>query len=203
MRKRRDLTWSTMTSVAMTSKSRIPGIGLLVILAVSGCAAMAQPDLATWSIVGEEELHVDGNNASADPHEGSTYLVSVAEYGDLKMSVEFLIDADTNSGIYIRCADASNINPDTCYEINIWDDNPNPDNRTGSIVRLAKPLAHVDTVGKWSVMEIEAVSDLIVVTVNGVETARFKNDRSLAGHMALQFGTGGSLQFRNVTIEAL
>jgi hypothetical protein len=203
MKKLRDLTWSNMTSVAMTSKYVMTRAGLLLLYGAFGCSVAAEPDLASWSQVGDLELQIDGNGAAAGPHEDSAFLVSTEQYGDMKMSVEFLIEADTNSGIYIRCSDPAAINPDNCYEINIWDNHPNQDNRTGSIVRLAKPLAHVDTVGEWSVMEIEAVGDLIVVQVNGVETARFSNDRSASGHVALQFGAGGSLQFRNVKVEAL
>jgi len=203
MKKLRDLTWSNMMSVAMTSNNRMTRACLLLLCGAFSCGIAAEPDLSSWSRVGDEELTVDGNSAAAGAHEDSTYLVSTEQYGDMKMSVEFLIEADTNSGIYIRCSDPAAINPDDCYEINIWDDHPNQDSRTGSIVRMAKPLAHVNTVGEWSVMEIEAVGNLIVVQVNGVETARFSNDRSLSGHVALQFGAGGSLQFRNVTVEAL
>ena len=57
--------------------------------------------------------------------------------------------------------------------------------------------------GAKRTMEIEAVGNLIVVQVNGVETVRFENDQFASGHVALQFGAGGSLQFRNVTVEAL
>lgn len=187
----------------MTSKGGVLRAVLLLLCAGYGCSVADELDLSTWSVVGDEDLQVDGNTASAGPHEDSTYLISANEYGDLKMSVEFLIDPETNSGVYIRCPDPANISADNCYEINIWDDNPNPDNRTGSIVRLAKPLAHVETVGSWSVMEIEAVGDLIVVRVNDVETARFRGDRSASGYIALQFGAGGSLQFRNVNVDAL
>jgi hypothetical protein len=68
---------------------------------------------------------------------------------------------------------------------------------------MAPPVALVNTVGEWSTMQIEAVDDLIVVQVNGVETVRFKNDKFASGHVALQFGAGGALQFRNVKVEAL
>ena len=187
----------------MTSKDGIARAALLLLCGAFGCGIAAEPDLSSWSRVGDEELAIDGNSAAAGPHEDATYLVSPEQYADVKMSVEFLIEADTNSGVFIRCSDPAAVSPDNCYEINIWDDHPNQDNRTGSIVRLAKPLAHVDTVGKWSVMEVEAVGDLIVVQVNGVETARFSDDRFVSGHVAVQFGAGGSLQFRNLQVEPL
>jgi len=174
----------------------------LLLVALS-CSAAAEVDLAAWSQVGDLDLQIDGNGAAGGQHEESVFLVSVEQYADLKISVEFLIEADTNSGVFIRCSDPAAIAAETCYEINIWDDHPNQDHRTGSVVTMAKPLAHVDTVGDWSVMEIEAVGDLIVARVNGVETARLSNDRAASGHVALQFGAGGTLSFRNLRIEAL
>ena len=177
---------------------------LLLLCGAFACAIAAEPDLSSWSRIGDAEIDIDGNNASnSGPREASNYLVSPETYGDVKLSVEFLIEAATNSGIFIRCSDPAAISPETCYEINIWDEHENPDHRTGSIVRMAPPVAHVDTIGVWSTMEIEAVGDLIVVQVNGVETVRFENDQFASGHVALQFGAGGSLQFRNVTVEAL
>lgn len=187
----------------MTSKNVTTRACLLLLCGAFGCGIGAEPDLSSWSRLGDAEVRIDGNSASVGPREETAYLVSPEEYGDLKLSVEFLIEAATNSGVFIRCSDAVTINPDTCYEINIYDDHPNQDHRTGSIVRLAKPLAHVDTVGEWSLMEIDAIGDLIVVRVNGVETVRLRNDRSAAGYIALQFREGGSLQFRNVSVEAL
>jgi hypothetical protein len=192
-----------MMSVAMTFKIGMTRATSLLLLVALGCSAAAEVDLTSWSRVGDLELQIDGNGAAAGPHEESVFLVSVEQYADLKISVEFLIEADTNSGVFIRCSDPAAIGADTCYEINIWDDHSNQDHRTGSVVRLAKPLAHVDTVGEWSLMEIEAHGDLIVARVNGVETARLKNDRAASGYIALQFGAGGSLSFRNVRIEAL
>jgi len=177
---------------------------LLLLCGAFACAIAAEPDLSSWSRIGDAEIDIDGNNASnSGPREASNYLVSPEIYGDVKLSVEFLIEAATNSGIFIRCSDPAAISPETCYEINIWDEHENPDHRTGSIVRMAPPVAHVDTIGVWSTMEIEAVGDLIVVQVNGVETVRFENDQFASGHVALQFGAGGSLQFRNVTVGAL
>lgn len=188
----------------MTSKSILVRIFSLLLCGAVGCAVAADPDLASWSRIGDAELSLDGNSASnSGPRESSNYLVSPEIYGDVKLSVEFLIEAATNSGVFIRCSDSTAVSPETCYEINIWDEHTNPDHRTGSIVRMAPPLVHVDTVGEWSTMEIEAVGDLIVVRVNGVETVRYENDQFASGHVALQFGAGGSLQFRNVTVEAL
>jgi len=188
----------------MTYKRIAIRTGLLLLCGAFGFSVAAEPDLSTWSLNGDVEISIEGNNASnAGPRDSSNYLVSPATYDDVRLSVEFLIDAKTNSGVFIRCGDPGQISPETCYEINIWDEHENPNHRTGSIVRMAPPVAHVDTIGVWSTMEIEAVGDLIVVQVNGVETVRFENDQFASGHVALQFGAGGSLQFRNVTVEAL
>lgn len=188
----------------MTSKNKMTRTTLLLLCGVFGCSNAVEPDLSNWSQIGDAAINIDNNSASnSGPREASNYIVSTDTYKDVRLSVEFLIDAATNSGIFVRCSDSESVSPETCYEINIWDEHENPDHRTGSIVLMAPPVAHVNTVGEWSTMQIEAVDDLIVVEVNGVETVRFRNDKFASGHVALQFGAGGSLQFRNVRLEAL
>jgi len=160
-------------------------------------------DLTALNDVGEVEWRFDDAIAEAGPGEERGYLVTTGVYTDFKLSVEFWVAAETNSGVFVRCTNPAEITALSCFEVNIWDEHPNQDSRTGSIVRLAKPTAHVDTVGQWSTVEIEMVGELIVAVFNGVETARLRSgERSAEGHVALQFGGGELVKFRNLRISS-
>lgn len=158
-------------------------------------------NIASWSRVGEADWEFADDGVSAGPEDTVAYLVSTRRYDDFRLSVEFWIEDDTNSGVFVRCSDPAQIDPDTCYEVNIWDKHPNQRWRTGSIVTLAEPLAQVDSVGRWNRLQIEAIGDSIVAEFNGVTTAMLRSDRSLDGYIALQYGGGRKLRFRNLTIE--
>lgn len=160
-------------------------------------------DLTALNSVGEVEWRFAGSVVESGPGEERSYLVTTGVYTDFKLSVEFWVAAETNSGVFVRCTDPAEITALSCFEVNIWDEHPNQDFRTGSIVRLAKPTAHVETVGRWNTVEVEVVGDLIVAVFNGVETARLKSvERSSEGHVALQFGGGELVKFRNLRISS-
>ena len=179
-------------------------------LVLGACANTAgrTTDFGGWNAIGEIPWHTDGGMAEAGPYKKAGFaemgfLVSPDSYADFRMRVEFWVDADTNSGIMIRCADAEAITPTACYEINIWDAHPNPDARTGAIVMNAKPLAHVITAGRWNTCVIEAVDDTVTATFDGVLTAQLTDAKLRAGYVALQHAGGGVVRFRNLVIERL
>lgn len=135
---------------------------------------------------------------------GDGFLLHDGSYGDFRLEAEFLVDAETNSGIFIRCQNPANIHPDTCYELNIWDAHPRQEARTGAIVfRAMPPLAHVDTVGRWSTLDVTARGREILVRVNGVTTATLADADPTAGFIALQRWGEGEVRFRRVALEAL
>jgi len=175
----------------------------LALIATSANADNMATDLTTLTAVGDVEWRLVDAIAEAGPGEDRGYLVTTGVYADFKLSVEFWVAAETNSGVFVRCTNPAEITALSCFEVNIWDEHPNQDSRTGSIVRLAKPTAHVDTVGQWNTVEIEVVGDLIVAVFNGVETARLRSgERSAEGHVALQFGGGELVKFRNLRVSS-
>ena len=188
---------------------------LFAALLICGCGGSAtdngspRPDFQAWSTLGDIDWRIDadvveaGPIASIRPPEGAGYLVSGREFADFTLTVEFWIEDDTNSGVFIRCVDPELIDADTCYEINIWDSHPVQEYRTGSIVKLAVPIAHVETIGRWNRLRIEASGDTIVASVNETLTARLTDQRSANGVVSLQYGGAGVLRFRNLRIEPL
>jgi len=152
--------------------------------------------------VGEDVWSKTDGVIEAGPGDATGFLVSQKVYGDFRLSLEYWVEDDTNSGIYIRCSSSEEINPDTCYEINIWDSHPNQPSRTGSIVKFVEPIVKIDGLERWVRVEIVAAGDRIEARFDGKTTAVLNSDRTLDGNIALQYAGKNVLKFRNVVIEA-
>ena len=174
-----------------------------VLVASAALASAPKPDLSRWERVGEDVWIVTDDGVAAGPEEALGFLVSPSVYDDFVMVLDYWIEDDTNSGIYVRCSSDSKINPDTCYEINIWDNHPNKASRTGSIVTLVEPAATIDGLERWVQVEIRATGNRIEARFDGEVTAVLTNDRSVSGNIALQYGGKGVLKFRHVVIQPL
>src|SRR5687768_2149577 len=138
--------------IAMKSLSAI-AIGLLLVtgLTVLGCSPQtsSQGDagwitlldgsnpktLENWNRVGDANWRAEDGAIVADKGKGG-FLVSKNSYGDFQLRVEFWADHTTNSGIFMRCADAGKITDKSCYEANIFDRRPDPSYGTGGIVHI-------------------------------------------------------------------
>jgi hypothetical protein len=130
------------------------------------------------------------------------FLVTPVSYGDFQLSLEFWVSDDANSGVFIRCQDPKNITAMNAYEVNIYDRRPDPSYRTGAIVDVAKPMANINTGGKWNTYEITAQGPKLTVTLNGQRTVDVEHKGYARGPIALQYGAG-TVKFRNVRIRTL
>jgi len=157
--------------------------------------------LDSWNRIGDTLWTVSASVAEAGPAEAIGFLVSNEQYDDVTISVEFWIEDDTNSGIFTRCRRPTTITPDDCYEVNIWDNHPQQEFRTGSIVMRQSPLAHVDTLGRWNQCRIDLRGNTITVTMNGVVTAQLDDDSLPRGYIALQYGGKGVVRFRDFRLR--
>ena len=156
-------------------------------------------DFWDWTSVGSAIW--DFKNNELIGREGDGFLVSKRTYREFELSVEFWISKDTNSGIFILCQDRASINPESCYELNIWDNHPNQEARTGSIVgRAMPPLAEVTTEGRWNTYQVIIRDSTITVKVNDILTATLTDKKLQAGFVALQKWGGGQVRFRNLKI---
>jgi hypothetical protein len=156
--------------------------------------------LAGWRGIGQADWSVrDHEIVAGGPGEG--FLATTGRYGNFYLRLEFWIDATTNSGVFIRCSDYADIHPDTCYELNIWDQHPRQEARTGAIVlRFMPPLAQVQTVGRWNTLEVTALGQLIEVRVNGETTAVLEDADPAPGFIALQHWGEGTVKFRDIQL---
>jgi Domain of Unknown Function (DUF1080) len=157
--------------------------------------------MENWTTVGDANWRMAEGSVQAD--RGRGFLVSKESYGDFQIRAEFWVDADANSGIFIRCGDLQKINSTTAYEVNIFDKRPDPSYGTGAIVNVAKVVPMPKAGGRWNVYEITARGSQFFVTLNGQRTVDGVQDGKHArGPVALQYGAG-VVKFRKVQIRAL
>ena len=158
-------------------------------------------DLTSFDPLGDAQWNIIDDYVEADGYTGS-FLVSKGWYSDFHLRVEFWPSPEANSGIFIRCDDAGAVSATGCYEINVFDTNENPENRTGSIVNHVPPMATIVAGGQWNTYDIVAEGSRIVVTLNGTVTAELDDDSHPSGAFALQ-NNGGLIRFRNVRLRPL
>jgi len=154
---------------------------------------------AGWNRVGDANWELEDGAVAADS--GTGFLLTAASYADFDLELEFWVTPDANSGVFIRCANPSEIGAATCYEVNIFDQRPDPTYRTGGIVEVAAPKVMLETGDKWNRYEISAHGRHLVVKLNGQTTVDTNDDKLAAGPFALQYGAG-RVMFRNVRIRA-
>jgi hypothetical protein len=198
-------------------------VGLFVVgLTILGCAYMSfgQSDagwttlidgtsgLDNWNRVGDANWRAEGGAVVADKGKGG-FLVSKSSYKDFQIRVEFWADHTTNSGIFIRCTNPNEITATNAYEVNIYDQRPDPSYGTGGIVNVAKVSPMPKAGGKWNTYEITAKGSQLTVVLNGVQTASVQDSQHAQGPFALQFGNGpndapgGAIKWRKVQIKPL
>ncbi len=185
----------------------------LLILAIlvlnSSCKnsqALFQENASNWDKNGNANWEFSDNVLSGSIIRGTGFVMTNEKYNDFILELEFNPDSAINSGIFIRCG-KRDITTTDCYEINVWDTNPNQDNRTGAVVTKAPPLAIVETLNKWNTYKIKAKKDHLQVWVNGILTADILDNSFSEGFVGLQaLGNNestGKIQFRNVKITPL
>ena len=161
----------------------------------------AGTDLNQFDQLGDAQWNLIDDYVEADGYKLS-YLVTKESYGDFQLKVEFWPSPDANSGVYIRCQNPAEVKAESGYEINIYDTNKNPDNRTGAIIHFTAPLTTIEAGGHWNTYEITAKGSHIVVHLNGTLVAELEDESYATGPIALQ-NNGGLIRFRNVQVKRL
>jgi hypothetical protein len=159
-------------------------------------------DLNFWDIAGDANWRVEDGAAVADSSSAPSYLVSKQSYGNFELELEFWVNTEANSGVFLRCEDPTAPSDTSCYEVNIYDTRPDQTYRTGSIVNVAEPAEFIYTGGQWNRYEIRADGGHLQVTLNGRDMVDTEDSRLAAGPVALQYGSG-TVRFRNVRLRPL
>jgi hypothetical protein len=160
--------------------------------------------MGSWDDVGKANWAMKDGALTADKLEGKdlAYLVSKDSYKDFQIRAEFWVSDDANSGIFIRCEKPKDITGKTCYEVNIFDQRPDPSYGTGAIVDVGKVDPMPKAGGKWNTYEITAQGSHFVVVLNGQKTVDASDSTHPDGAIALQYGSG-VVKFRKVQIKRL
>jgi len=194
-------------------------LGVLVLPWLGGCSHMGNvmesfsspevgfvslfdgKDLNQWKTVGNANWRLQDGLLQAEL--GGGFLVTRQSYQDFQLKAEFWVDETANSGIFVRCSDLKDINATNAYEVNIYDQRPDPSYGTGAIVNVAKVSPMPKAGGRWNSYDITFQGSRMVVFLNGVKTADAEDSRlSEAGPIALQYDKG-VVKFRNIRIKPL
>jgi hypothetical protein len=197
-------------------------LGLLVVaLTAFGCATQGPPGdgwvtlldgsaasmNSNWISTGDKAnwRSEDGVIVADKGGKGSGMLLTKGAYKDFQIWAEFWAADDTNSGIFIRASDPKTITSKNAYEVNIYDQRPDPSYGTGAIVDVAKVNPMPKAGGKWNTFLITAKGPNMIVVMNGVQTVNANDSTHSAGPFALQFGGGasGPIKWRKVMVRPL
>jgi hypothetical protein len=203
---------------------RLPviAVGLAIVFSVLGYASVShgQPEaewitliegadgLDNWDRVGDANWRAEDGAIVADAGAGG-FLVTRDAYADFQLRAEFWAEDTTNSGIYFRCSDLTQITATTAYEANIYDQRPDPSYGTGAIVNVAAVSPMPKAAGQWNTYEITARGSQLTAVLNGVQTADGQDAQFVQGPIALQYGLapenapGGAIKWRKVQIKPL
>ena len=157
-------------------------------------------DLSGWTVVGDANWRVEERAARADRSTAASYLVSQNRFANFDLELEFWVNPEANSGVFLRCQDPQAIGDMSCYEVNIFDTRPDQTYRTGAIVNVAEPVEIVYTGDQWNRLKITADGTRLQVVVNDRTTVDTRDSRLSSGPIALQYGAG-TVMFRNVRIR--
>ncbi|KPK00834.1 MAG: secreted glycosyl hydrolase [Gemmatimonas sp. SG8_28] len=160
-------------------------------------------DLTGWTVHGTERWYVENGElvGESGPDAGYGYLATEASFKDFELTVEFLQEANGNSGVFVRShVDGTRVSG--------WQVEVAPPGRfTGGIYEsygrgwLIQPDLGKDTalrMGEWNTMHIRVVGDRVTSWLNGVEMVDLVDEQigRAEGHIALQIHDGGGIKVR-------
>ena len=204
----------------MRALSALAAVLLLSIAGLQGCATRSSDagwitlvdgsakSLENFNRLGDANWRAEGGAIVADKGKGG-HLVTKNSYKDFQIRAEFWADTTTNSGIFIRAQDPNKIGANNAYEVNIYDQRPEPKYGTGAIVDFAAVSPMPKAGGKWNTYLITAKGPTITVELNGQKTVELTDSKFASGPFTLQFGNGpkdapgGAIKWRRVQVRPL
>ncbi|MCY7318063.1 MAG: DUF1080 domain-containing protein [Ramlibacter sp.] len=204
----------------MTHSRFFAGVLLAAAAVLAGCGLMpgsgggwvslidGNAGLENFNRIGEANWRAEGGAIVADKG-AAGYLVTKKSYKDFELRAEFWAESTTNSGIFIRSANPAKIEAATSYEVNIFDQRPDPTYGTGAIVDVARVVPMPKAGGRWNVYEVTARGPQLIVVLNGVQTVNVQHSKFAEGPFALQYAPGannapgGAIKWRKLQIREL
>lgn len=169
-------------------------------------------DLTGWTIHGTEKWYVENGElvCESGPDKQYGYLSTDKSYYNFELSVQFKLEANGNSGVFIRSGIEGT-------KISGWQvEVAPPDQHTGGIYEsygrgwLIQPKPEDEKMLKaddWNTMLIRVYNDEITSWLNGKEMVYLKDEKigTGKGFIALQIHDGGGIKVRwkNLLIKEL
>ncbi len=169
-------------------------------------------DLSGWTIHGTEKWYVDKGElvCESGPDKQYGYLSTDKNYKNFILTLQFKLEANGNSGVFIRSSiDGTKISG---WQVEVAP----PDNHTGGIYEsygrgwLIQPKPEDEKILKaddWNTMKIEVRGDEVTSWLNGHQMVHLKDEKVGAGDgfIALQIHDGGGIKVRwkNIRIQDL
>ncbi|TDQ33097.1 3-keto-disaccharide hydrolase [Zeaxanthinibacter enoshimensis] len=166
-------------------------------------------NLEGWTIYGTEKWYVEDGMliSESGPDEGYGYLATDKHYQDFELTLEFLQEANGNSGVFIRSTvDGTKVSG--------WQVEVAPKGlHTGGVYEsygrgwLIKPDAAKEEVlkeGEWNTLKIRVMGDQLTSWLNGTEMVSITDEKigQGKGSIALQIHDGGGIKvkWRNIRV---
>ena len=169
-------------------------------------------DLTGWKIYGTEKWFVENGLlvCESGPDKEYGYLATEKFYKNFDLTLEFLQEADGNSGVFFRSTIEGT-------KIAGWQCEVAPKgNDTGGIyesygrgwlVQIDEDKENILKPGEWNAMRIRVVGDKVQTWLNGQPMVDFSDEKIGQGNgsIALQIHSGGGIRvkWRNLLIEEL
>ncbi|HDR52408.1 MAG TPA: DUF1080 domain-containing protein [Mariniphaga anaerophila] len=169
-------------------------------------------NLDGWKIHGTEKWFVEDGLlvCESGPDEEYGYLSTEKNYDDFELELEFLQEADGNSGVFFRSTFEGT-------RVSGWQVEVAPPNHdTGGIyesygrgwlARIPDEKEHILQMGQWNTMKIRVVGGRVTTWLNGQQMVDLEDEKIAEGKgaIALQIHDGGGIRvkWRNMRVREL
>lgn len=194
-------------------KNLLTALLALITLGISAQTALFNGEnLEGWTINGTEKWYVEDGLlvCESGPEKAYGYLSTNAYYDNFVLELEFLQEADGNSGVFFRSTVDGTVVSGWQVEV------APPDHDTGGIYEsygrgwLIKPDKAKDAylkMGEWNKMKIICNGDTVTTYLNGHEMVTLTDEKigKGKGGIALQIHDGGGIKvkWRNIYLTEL
>lgn len=169
-------------------------------------------NLDGWKIHGTEKWYVEDGLlvCESGPDAEYGYLSTEKFYDDFELEVEFLQEADGNSGVFFRSTFEGT-------KVSGWQVEVAPPNHdTGGIyesygrgwlVQIPDEKENILKMGEWNTLKIRAVDGHVTTWLNGQQMVDLEDEKIAEGKgaIALQIHSGGGIKvkWRNLKVREL
>jgi len=192
---------------------------IVISLTLNGCLGTKNgksifngKNLDGWKIHGTEKWYVEDGLlvCESGPDAEYGYLSTDKNYDDFEVSLEFLQEADGNSGVFIRSTFEGT-------KVSGWQVEVAPPNHdTGGIyesygrgwlVQIPDEKENILKMGEWNLLKIRVVGDQVTTWLNNEQMVDLKDEKIGKGEgaIALQIHSGGGIKvkWKNIKVKEL